>query len=281
MKTTTLNWMPLLCAALAAGCLDANAQQKAASLTAPAALQKPVSGAVVTARTAAFNAREFTCDRTAVTAETTLRPVAGADGESLAVAPTNEPCTYHLLYRDAHGGVQRLSDKPALTIIAHAQRFADTGNTQTTVVCASPIEHRASSTKSVDSTVANRILQGAQLLCAADRGTGFAKLEKLVDGGNDYAAWIVDLAAVPLPAARHDGDDDGDDDGDSHADLRAFAATWIRDSSFQFFNLSDAGRPATDGVYQTTFTVDPRGKVRAGATVKVSSSIATSSVTTL
>jgi hypothetical protein len=277
MKTVAMKWMPLLCTALAAGCLDADAQQKAASLAAPAAQQK--AGAAPSARAAAFNAREFTCDRTAVTAETALRPVAGADGESLAVAPTGEPCTYHLLYRDAHGGVQRLTDKPALTIIAHAQRFADTGNVQTRVVCASPMDHRASSTKSTDSTLANRILQGAQLLCTTDRGAGFAKLAKLVDGGNDYAAWIVDLAAVPVPAAAHDGDDDGDDDG--KADLRAFAATWVRDSSFQFFNLSDAGRPATDGVYQTTFTVDARGKVRAGATIKLSSSIATSSSTTL
>jgi len=46
-----------------------------------------------------------------------------------------------------------------------------------------------------------------------------------------------------------------------------YRVVWIRDFSFQFMNMSDAGRPATDGTYETTFTLQGQ-KLIVGATTK-------------
>ena len=229
---------------------------------------------------------DFTCDTSAVTAETTLRAVAGAAGETLAIAPTKESCRYDLFYKDAHNGRRKISEESAFQAITHAERFTDTAQRQTTVVCISPIRHHQAATGSTISGHANRTIDGVQLSCTVQRGAGWAmksgddgwsKLQRLVDGGHDYAPWVVNVIAAPLPPAGHEGEHESGDD--RRGPLAAFTATWVRDSTFQFFNFSDAGRPASDGVFQTSFTVDSQGKIEVGATTRVSTSISVISAT--
>jgi hypothetical protein len=235
MTKTLVLTLTLFCV----GCVD--------SAGAPARPARPGS------RLAASPSRDFTCDPTQVVGETTLRPVIGADGETLALVPIGDPCRYHLLYRDSGGGKKDLFGQPAFYAITHAQQFGGT-----TVVCASPVRHGKSQTESVRSDRFNRTVEGVRLLCTVRSGGQWTDSRVFADGGDDYAAWIVDVTS-DAPGS--------------------FAAVWVRDSTFQFFNFSDAGRPDSDGVFQTAFTVDANGKMTIGATTRTSTAVAAVSVT--
>jgi hypothetical protein len=75
----------------------------------------------------------------------------------------------------------------------------------------------------------------------------------VVPGDSAFAAWVGHVTPVPATSG-------------------AFTLRYVRDSTFQFFNVSDNGRPASDGVWDVPLTVVGQAVV-AGPAVQVSSSV--------
>jgi hypothetical protein len=199
----------------------------------------------------------FSCDPTAVTGTATLRKVDGAPGDQIVLKATGAPCRYHLLYQSSSGD-SMLSHAPAMYLLSDARVVADAVHPKTTLVCASAIHHGAHRSKSKVAGQENRQITGVALDCAALRDGHWSQTNTVVSGGVEYAAWVIAVGADASDADR-------------------FKVRWVRDSTFQPFNMVDKGRPATDGVYETTFDlVQGRGPI-ASSTIKLSDRIVTAS----
>lgn len=173
--------------------------------------------------------RTFTCVPEGVGAELVVAEVVGAPGERVLIRPVAaEACRYDLIHRASDGAERVLSELPGGYLFAAALRTDD----GVTVVCANNIAHRAEGAGGL------RYVDGVGIACAAAGADGvFGRLRAVVAPGPDWAAWLRNLAAV--------------DDAP-----RRFALRYVRDSSFHFFNLSDNGRPPTDGVFEVAFEVN-------------------------
>lgn len=171
--------------------------------------------------------RQFTCDPGAIAAVEPLVGVSGADGEDIVITPTKTPCAFDLHYR-VDEARSPLSGAPMGYLLAAARKMPD----GVRVVCASEIVHHA-----VPEPAGRREMDGVQIRCWASATTSFAVSALAVEGGEDWAAWVRDVEPDPAGSG-------------------AYLLTWVRDFSYQFFNLADRGRPATDGVFQTRLSWD-------------------------
>lgn len=191
-------------------------------------------------------APDFTCDPTTVTADTVLRPL--ADG-ALVLRPTGEPCRYHLIHRDAGGHDRILSRGPGMYFVTAVYEAPGV-----TAMCATDLRHHHLATARADRV--RRTIDGASIVCAVREAGRWSQTTTVVDGGLDHAPWVYDVEATPT----------------------GYLVRWVRDSTFTYLAMNDAGRPATDGVYETTFAVRPAGPA-AVATVQTSTSMIAVEVT--
>ncbi|HEU4727242.1 MAG TPA: hypothetical protein VFT22_05125 [Kofleriaceae bacterium] len=199
---------------------------------AAAGCQSPANTGTTAA--AVTSAHEFTCDTTAVTGDTVLRVLEAGAG-ALVQRPTGEPCRYHLLHRSSSGRDHVLSHAPGMYFVTAAHTVASSSG-PITVVCATDLAHHGADAASSEVPRVQRMITGATLVCSARSDDRWSATRTLIDGGNDFAAWVFDVEA-----------------GASGQ----FLVRWVRDSTFEYLSLANTGRPATDGVYETTFELGP------------------------
>ncbi len=165
-----------------------------------------------------------------------LAPVAG-DGGAVAIDPTAEACQFHLVHHEA-GAEARLTDRPGGYLLA-----AGVADGAARVVCASRIEHRAAPGPAAGAKTLRETL-GVTLECARGEAGAFGPLQPVLPASPDWAPWIASIETLPAQPGR-------------------YRLTYERDFSFQFLNLTDAGRPATDGTYTVDFGFAADGTLRA------------------
>lgn len=185
--------------------------------------------------------RGFVCLDEGVGSEMVLAEVAGLEGEQVVIVSQGD-CQYDLLYRST-GGDKILSSAPGGYILAEATHLLAT---TTTTVCASNAHHVANGDE--------RLVETVSIQCWARGSDGeFAALPDAVPPSGDYAAWVDSL----VPDEANEGQ---------------FVLTWLHDFSFQFLNVSDEGRPETDGTYTTQLSFDGSA-LTAVATAQLSPSV--------
>lgn len=172
--------------------------------------------------------RNFECLEQNVGAELVVAPVVGADGDVLAIRPSGVAgCQYTLVYKAADGTVTPLSTSGSGYLFAAGVREGTT-----TIVCGSNIHHRA------EGAGATRYVEAVTIDCTVKTGAGgFGPLTPVIVPDTAWAAWIRALE----PNAAHAG---------------SFRLRYVRDFTFHIFNLSDNGRPGTDGIYEVVVTID-------------------------
>ena len=135
--------------------------------------------------------------------------------------PASADCRFHLVYR-AGGQVSALSSQGAGYLLVVAKRFDD----GVRVVCASEVAHRAGASGAI------REVETVPVRCWASATLSFTASTVSVPPTTEWAAWVRELKPHPTRAG-------------------AYVLVWAHDSTFQFFNMSDNGRPSTDGLYET------------------------------
>jgi hypothetical protein len=174
--------------------------------------------------------RNFECLEQGVGAELVVAPVVGADGDVLAIHPSGAAgCQYSLVYKAADGTVTPVSSSGSGYLFAAAVRQG-----ATTLVCGSNIRHRA------EGAGQTRYVEGVTIECAVKSGGAagpFGPLTPVIVPDGSWAAWIRTLEVD----AAHAG---------------SFRLRYVRDFTFHIFNLSDNGRPASDGIYEVVVTID-------------------------
>ncbi len=189
--------------------------------------------------------RGFTCDEAAAAASPEVSDVAGAAGELLFITPSGTaPCTFHLAHRGDGGVETRLSVSPSGYLVASAAAAAGL-----TMACASDAMHYAVP----GGPATAREVHQVPIRCWASAGTTWTQPLEVVAADLNHAAWVVSV--VPEPATSG-----------------AFTLTFTRDSTFQFLNLSDFGRPGTDGTWSVPLTLVGNSVV-AGAATQLSPSV--------
>lgn len=183
--------------------------------------------------------REFICDPEAVGSQMPVADTVGAPGEGVVIEPGAAPCSFTLVYQ---AGASRsvLSSAPSGFLLTAARKFSD----GVRAVCASEVVHR-------DVGSGRREVDEVLLHCWTSATASFTATTVAVKPDGAWAAWIHGLEPIPGRTG-------------------AFYALWARDFSFQFMNMSDQGRPETDGIYRTELFFDG-GALTVGATTKVSS----------
>ena len=185
--------------------------------------------------------RQFTCDMGAIGQEWLASSVQAAPNEQLVIRPAAAPCEFHLMFR-AGTALSPLSREPAGYLMTAARRFPS----GLRLVCASEESHHG-----VPNSTLLRETDGVSVRCWASVTTAFSGSIVAVAGGTDWAAWVTGVREHPSRPG-------------------AYVLTWVRDFTFQVATMTDVGRPATDGVYETTLTWDGV-KLTAEPAVKVSS----------
>ena len=187
--------------------------------------------------------RSFICRAPDMGSQQDVADIAGGDEkEKVFIRPTDDKCHFHLLYRSARGHETQLTQKPGGYLFARAIAVAD----GTRVICASDTVHIGAP----DGKPNQRLSQQVPIRCWAGTGNGFASGDPVVPGNPEYAAWIQSVEVDPANPAT-------------------YRVTWVRDFSFQFLNMSDTGRPPTDGIYVTSFSRNGE-RVVSGITTKIS-----------
>ncbi len=177
----------------------------------------------------------FQCDATAVGAELVVAEVAGTRA-AVSIRPA-EGCTFDLLYRNGPGATPEIVSAAPGGYLLVAAAQSTTGET---LVCGSNVHHEPDPEAGATGGEATaRRSTEVPLECAAWRANRWQPLSTVVDAEPTWAAWIVDVTAGPEP--------------------HRFRLRFIRDASFQFLNVTDRGRPPTDGLWETTVDVGQCG----------------------
>jgi len=185
--------------------------------------------------------REFRCNEGAVSDGAEIGAIVGEPGAGLMISPAGG-CTFGLAYRSSTGTPLSLSTSPRGYLLGQGARAAS----GVTLACASVVVHAPTAVSGVLET------QGVELECFAIRPDESVASVVAVPVNGEYAAWVASVTASTGVAGR-------------------FVVEWVRDFSFQFLNISDEGRPATDGVYATEIELNG-DQLTVGATSLVSSS---------
>jgi len=182
--------------------------------------------------------RTFHCAPEGVGAELVVGRVEGTD-DLLVLRPAPATCAFHLYHRRQRDGHEtRLSGDGGSGWLFAAGVTLPDGRV---VVCANDVHHVA------DVASGGRWVAEVTLACATTRADGsFGPMRAVVVPGGEWAAW---LRALEVDASGE-----------------AVVLSWARDFSYQFMNLSDAGRPAEDGVYRTIVTLGADGPAAGEAT---------------
>lgn len=187
--------------------------------------------------------REFVCDMSAIGNQADIAMVENGEmGEAVFIRPADQECRFHLLHRSGSGSETQLTSSPGGYQIAQAAVLDNNG---LRAICASDAEHTAVT----DGEPNERRVQTVAIHCWVGDTGSFKPGVTVVGKDPEYAAWIARVEAHPK-------------------EVSTYRVVWVRDFSFQFLNMSDAGRPETDGTYETTFTLQGK-KLVVGATTKL------------
>ena len=195
----------------------------------------------------------WVCDtRFARDADADALQLSAIDGGSgvIALRPAAEPCTFDLMYAedDAQDVISAVPGGYLLSMGAEADGQR--------VVCASRIEHRATDDGGRPDVAGDRVQRettGVALQCAAWTDGVWGPLQTLIEPSLDWAPWVLGVEA----------------NGDG-----AFRVRYDRDFSFQFMNLTQAGRPDEDGTYAIDLQVGDDGLMVASAAERVANDVA-------
>jgi hypothetical protein len=200
----------------------------------------------------------FRCDPSQLRADSLLVAVQnGAPGQGLYLRPhhreknaasadVDNVCEYDVFYKDGREIDLLISDEPAMYSVAYAQAFP---RRRSVVWCFSREKHKM---RAGQNDKLERQTEKVTLLCGGIVGGKLIQAKKVVEGkgpgkrdngkvaADTYAAWVT---AVDVNLQNPSG----------------YMVSWMRDSTFQFLNLSNEGRPGTDGAYQSRFTMDKNG----------------------
>jgi hypothetical protein len=163
---------------------------------------------------------------------------------TIGIDLTDDPCMFDLVYREGEQ-MQRLSASPAGYLLA-----AGVENAGTRVICASRIEHQAADDggePDEEGMHLQRETTGVGLECFTWRNGAWSAPQVVIEPNLDFAPWVNAVDAL---------------DGGS------FQVRYDRDFSFQFLNLTDAGRPEEDGSYTVTLRLGDDGQIEADAPEK-------------
>ena len=189
--------------------------------------------------------RGFNCIKDAVTAPMTVTPVENALGHTVEIVPSGAACQFNLAYRDGGGVRAALTGQdPGAYMVASAKQTPE----GVRIVCASKVVHEPSRQASSHRRIEVRKTSTVPIECASFDGGAWSTLNRVVDPAGDWAAWV--LGVIEAGPGR-------------------FRVYYTRDFSFQVMNMSDRGRPAEDGIYETELILGPSGPT-AGATRKIS-----------
>jgi len=168
----------------------------------------------------------FQCDPSWVGPEQEIGDTAGPG--SVVVRPSANACDYNLYYVDGTGETQ-LSTSPAGFLTASAIE-TQAGEL---VVCATRIDHHADPAAEYaahdDPALPLHFMDEVAVECSRRNALGlWSQPELVVAPGSAWAAWLQEVRL--------------DDEGTVHVD-------YTRDSTFQFLNLTNNGRPSDDGIF--------------------------------
>lgn len=170
--------------------------------------------------------RGFTCTPSAVGGGAPIGQ--SVNGESFEIRPVEgEDCKYHVVHTDAAGHVTQLSTQPGGYLFAE-QWTSSEGDL---AICISNIQHQK-----VESALHE--ITAVSLECAFRVGKLWTDLVPVVPAQTTWAPWPRSLALVA--------------DG-------VLALDFARDSTFNVLNMSDNGRPDTDGIYRIEFQLTSSG----------------------
>ena len=167
---------------------------------------------------------KFSCVQGAQGARDLAR-VAGARGHTVAIRPTGEACDFDLMYRVPGGTSVRLGRGGYL--VAAARQFPD----GTAIVCASNVAHTPDTEASAAPGRLPRVIEQVDVECGSFDGQRWSPMAPIASGGREWAGWVASV------------------DGDPS--IGAYSVRYTRDFSFQVMNTAQAGRPASDGVYES------------------------------
>ena len=167
--------------------------------------------------------RHVSCDLSAVGSSLVVAPVDGDAGEQVVITPSGAGCSFNLSYQDALGARTPLSAEASGWLVTVASKFPD----GTRVVCGSEARSHV-----VSGSTTDLIIDTVPIRCWASASTLFTATVEVVAPSSQAAAWARELKPHPTQAG-------------------AYVLVWSRDFSFQFFNMSDNGRPSTDGVFES------------------------------
>ncbi len=201
---------------------------------APGSLANPPSPRVV------VRERGFECVSYGVGARNTVATVRGSSGSTIE-SIERAPCSLDLVHVNSAGDLP-LSPMPSGYLFSDAE-VDSAGNTW---ICASAINHSPGPYPNV------RVSDSVALTCWAILPNGNLATASVVAGDPEYAAWLGSIRSTGPDTA---------------------VVTWVRDFSFQFLNMANGGRPATDGTYETSLQISA-GSINVGATTKLSPSVA-------
>ncbi len=195
--------------------------------------------------------RVFDCIPEGVGDRLGLTDLTGGPVGEIAIRPHDRAeCQYHV-YADVGGQEVRLSAVPSGYLFAQGHQVSDLA-----IVCVNDIQHSRAPN-------GRRTIDAVRIACAVATDGVFTALADVVapatepptdrrrpsaEGG--FAPWIRVI----------------------EADAEGWAMSYIRDSTFQFMNLSDNGRPAEDGVFRVEIrSSSPQSGIVVGATDKITS----------
>ena len=192
--------------------------------------------------------KNFECDEKAVTKPTPISDIDGVSGATLEISPTDTPCQFDLSFKDSDGTRTKLSSKASGYLLGVGGK-APNGDI---LICVSNIQHGLDPSPEEANANANR-MTNVTVECAVRKGKNWSALSTIVDGKGKWAAWTGTVSVA------QDGSD-------------TYRVNFIHDSTFQFLNMYDEGRPDADGAYTADFTRSG-SKLVLSKTAKVSDSI--------
>lgn len=200
--------------------------------------------------------REFTCVPPASSADDVLFVIDGRPEESVAIRPSGGNCQFELVLKRSSSDVL-LTQKPGGYLVG-----VSTGAPGRGAVCVSNIIHGLD-TAAPNVALADKAhrIERVTLECAVEWSDNeWTSLSTIVEGSNDFAAWPSYVAF--------------------NEETKQFKVGWVRDFSFQFLNISDRGRPSSDGLYETVFSVLQQ-RVTPVSTTKLADTVASDSSVTV
>ena len=175
----------------------------------------------------ATEGRTFECRPDQVGDELVMAHVMGAAGDRVVIRPSSsQACYYDLVYRSGNGDEHVLSGEDASGYLFTRALKTTSG---VTVVCVNAIQHHPQ-----EGTMHQ--IDAVTIHCASRVNGSWSALQPVVSPDGAWAAWIRTLEPET-------------------SQVDHFRLTFAHDFSFQFMNLTDAGRPEGDGLYEVVFGV--------------------------